>query len=678
MAEATVTEIPFSEFLRKQKADREKEAEKKARTDKIQASKDSKRLEKIAEELKDASKTQREALEAEREQIEADQKYRKETIDIRSQEVKDIADSKAALSKMQEQIEANGGVATSNAEFVKESNRIQKEEFNLALKEASPTRRKEILKEQEGKDKKQLSVLQSVELGIYKIGDNFTEALSGAGKGIGAFLKGSGLIALLFLLPTILNSEFVFKTIQFVEDKVIPFFKGIYDFFVNTFGEKGKIFIIFTAIAALLAPKLVLGGLFKILVTAVKFLFSSISRGLMQLGDDTMLDAKGRRRSKGRGLFRGKGFAGKAGAFAKQAGGLTRFARGAVRATRFLGPVAAGAMAAFDGINAGMEEAKKEGATTGSIIKMGFSGALSGLTFGLISKEGIAGALDKTGETFKNVGKSFNEEVLGPTVENVKKIGGKSAELAKAGFEKTKEGLKGFFGDGEDSILKGVLRVLFLPVTLIKNLFTKLTGIELPGFDEIFDAITKGVKFLIDKIKSIIPSKRTFSTLLNKVSGGLLGKSEEEFAKEDAEKAAEEDKKAQEKFDKEVLELKKKQREKFLKTPLGKAMLRLNRLKSDKEELTNDPGGSLAELAEFSTVEETDAAIEAQIKKIEELKKKRAANMIDPMPPPANQPSDTIVNQTDNSVRSSVANTTVTSETITPNDSLLQNATSSF
>ena len=678
MAEATVTEVPFSEFLRKQKEDRVKEAEKKARTDKVQAAKDSKRLEKIAEELKDANKTQEEALKAERQQIEADQKYRKETIDIRSKEVKDIADSKAALSKMQEQIEANGGVATSNAEFVKESNRIQKEEFNLALKEASPTRRKEILKEQEGKDKKQLSVLQSVELGIYKIGDNFTEALSGAGKGIGAFLKGSGLIALLFLLPTILNSEFVFKTIQFVEDKVIPFFKGIYDFFVNTFGEKGKIFIIFTAIAALLAPKLVLGGLFKILVTAVKFLFSSISRGLMQLGDDTMLDAKGRRRSKGKGLFRGKGFAGKAGSFAKQASGLTRFARGAVRATRFLGPIAAGAMAAFDGINAGMEEAKKEGATTGSIIKMGFSGALSGLTFGLISKEGIAGALDKTGETFKNVGKSFNEEVLGPTVEGVKKLGGKSAELAKAGFEKTKEGLKGFFGDGEDSILKGVLRVLFLPATLIKNLFTKLTGIELPGFDEIFDAISEGVKFLIDKIKSIIPSKRTFSTLLNKVSGGLLGTSEEEYAKQDAEKAAEEDRKAEEKFNKEVLELKKKQREKFLKTPLGKAMLRLNRLKSDKEELTNDPGGSLAELAEFSTVEETDAAIEAQIKKIEELKKKRAANMIDPMPPPANQPSDTIVNQTDNSVRSSVANTTVTSETITPNDSLLQNATSSF
>ena len=49
MAEATVTEIPFSEFLRKQKEDRVKEAEKKARTDKVQAAKDSKRLEKIAD-----------------------------------------------------------------------------------------------------------------------------------------------------------------------------------------------------------------------------------------------------------------------------------------------------------------------------------------------------------------------------------------------------------------------------------------------------------------------------------------------------------------------------------------------------------------------------------------------------------------------------------------------------
>ena len=218
---------------------------------------------------------------------------------------------------------------------------------------------------------------------------------------------------------------------------------------------------------------------------------------------------------------------------------------------------------------------------------------------------------------------------------------------------------------------------MFLPVTLIKNLFTKLTGIELPGFDEIFDAISKGVKFLIEKIKSIIPTKRTFSTLLNKLSGGLLGKSEEEFAKEDAEKAAEEDKKAQEKFDKEVLELKKKQREKFLKTPLGKEMVRLRRLKQERKDLQSDQIG-MDEFTEFSTVEETDKAIAESSKKVKELSRRRRANMIDPIPAPANQPSDTIVNQTDNSVRSSVANTTVTSETITPNDSLLQNATSSF
>ena len=41
MAEATITEIPFSEFLKKQKKDREDETKKKARTDKVQASKGS-------------------------------------------------------------------------------------------------------------------------------------------------------------------------------------------------------------------------------------------------------------------------------------------------------------------------------------------------------------------------------------------------------------------------------------------------------------------------------------------------------------------------------------------------------------------------------------------------------------------------------------------------------------
>ena len=107
-------------------------------------------------------------------------------------------------------------------------------------------------------------------------------------------------------------------------------------------------------------------------------------------------------------------------------------------------------------------------------------------------------------------------------------------------------------------------------------------------------------------------------------------------------------------------------------------MLRLRGLKSDREALINDPGGAEAEFATFSTVEETDKAIAESSKKVKELSRRRRANMIAPIPAPANQPSDTIVNQTDNSVRSSVANTTVTSETITPNDSLLQNATSSF
>ena len=128
MAEATVTEVPFSEFLRKQKEDREKEAAKKSKEDKAQAAQERERLREIKEQLSEANQTQKKSLQAEIEKIKEDRKSRREGQDIRSQEVKDIADSKAALEQMRERIEANGGVATANSEFIKESNKIQKDE----------------------------------------------------------------------------------------------------------------------------------------------------------------------------------------------------------------------------------------------------------------------------------------------------------------------------------------------------------------------------------------------------------------------------------------------------------------------------------------------------------------------------------------------------------------------
>ena len=65
----------------------------------------------------------------------------------------------------------------------------------------------------------------------------------------------------------------------------------------------------------------------------------------------------------------------------------------------------------FDGVTAGLEEAKKEGATKLSIMREGVAGTLSGLTFGLVSQEGISGAMTKVSEGFTNALNKSSESV---------------------------------------------------------------------------------------------------------------------------------------------------------------------------------------------------------------------------------------------------------------------------
>ena len=99
---------------------------------------------------------------------------------------------------------------------------------------------------------------------------------------------------------------------------------------------------------------------------------------------------------------------------------LGKIAKGAAKLTKFIpgvGLVTTALFGLFDGVTAGMEEARKEGATKLSILREGVAGTLSGLTFGLVSQEGISGAMSKVGERFKSAV-------------------GKSSELAKQGFDK--------------------------------------------------------------------------------------------------------------------------------------------------------------------------------------------------------------------------------------------------
>ena len=126
----------------------------------------------------------------------------------------------SALADMAKAIEKNSGIAEKNDDYIKAKEKLEKKVFQAQLKEASPGRKKELLKEEASRNKKNLTVLQRISTGIRGLGDKFME---GAGKALDSgFLKGAALIALLFLLPKILNSETFKKGVKFIETSVIP------------------------------------------------------------------------------------------------------------------------------------------------------------------------------------------------------------------------------------------------------------------------------------------------------------------------------------------------------------------------------------------------------------------------------------------------------------------------
>jgi len=123
-------------------------------------------------------------------------------------------------------------------------------------------------------------------------------------------------------------------------------------------------------------------------------------------------------------------------------GGIGGAIRGAGRAAKFLpgiGLAVTGIMGLFDGVTAGVEEYKKSG-KIGEAVKQGFAGTLSGLTFGLISRETIsdgfdsissmfAGGWEEAKKIFTDIGRFIynpdTNEVLGfklPTMEGLKEM----------------------------------------------------------------------------------------------------------------------------------------------------------------------------------------------------------------------------------------------------------------
>lgn len=70
-------------------------------------------------------------------------------------------------------------------------------------------------------------------------------------------------------------------------------------------------------------------------------------------------------------------------------------------ALRLAGPIAAAGFALYDGASAAMTEYEKSGSIL-KATKEGVAGALSGITFGLVSQESISGAMDAIGSGFSS------------------------------------------------------------------------------------------------------------------------------------------------------------------------------------------------------------------------------------------------------------------------------------
>ena len=97
------------------------------------------------------------------------------------------------------------------------------------------------------------------------------------------------------------------------------------------------------------------------------------------------------------------GAAGRGAAGAARLGSM--MLRGGAAAAKFIpgvGLAVMGAVALYDGLSAGMDEFRKSG-DFGKAAKEGAAGALSGITFGLVSQETISSAFDAIGDKFDSL-----------------------------------------------------------------------------------------------------------------------------------------------------------------------------------------------------------------------------------------------------------------------------------
>jgi len=443
--------------------------------------------------------------------------------DYRSNDVKVIEESKLALEEMKKRIEGVGGKAEENADYNKESLKIQNREFDLRLKNAgSASAREEVEKERKAAIDKQGTFLQKIAGGIGGILGGMKDKALAVGKGLGSILKGTLFAGLLIAFAMFLKSpafgtmiDFIFDTIKKLDTFYDAFFgpEGSFGKGIKTlFGDDSGFGLIVAGVIGLTA--LWAGAkLIKFFAPLTKGIVRLL-RGIGAIGNQLPVvpNKRGPGRPRKTPLVPDLGKD-------KAPSKLARFAKGGLKASKFIpgfGLLITAASGLYDGVTAGLEEANKKGSNKVDVMRAATSGVLSGLTFGLVEQKTFSDAFKKTGEAFSTAGDKISKDfgvLKDSVVGGFNKYLGPEAQWSKD-FQTTLQNFKLPTFDEIGTKLSGF-------ADDVKGKFTELTGITVPSFDEVqgklsnlgtdlaakFEGLTGinlGDKF--ESIKSMLPN----------------------------------------------------------------------------------------------------------------------------------------------------------------------------
>jgi hypothetical protein len=255
-----------------------------------------------------------------------------------------------------------------------------------------------------------LKGISGLKTGILSLSTSFgnfaKEKANALRGGLMGILKKAAFGAAAVAIIAFLNSKYWVDTKKYIMENIVPAIKRFWEGTLKPFGEGlmtffndmtfenfKKIFDVenplglvvgLAGITTLLAPGLMFKGL-KLGVKAFTLAAKLAGTSLMNLGSDVETGKDGKTRDKKTGNFAKKDTG--------KLKGMKNLGKGLLRGAKFLPIVGVGVtalMGVFDGVTAGLEEAKNENATKSSILRESIAGIGSGLTFGLVSQETIS------------------------------------------------------------------------------------------------------------------------------------------------------------------------------------------------------------------------------------------------------------------------------------------------